>query len=477
MVFKSTSGSFYTTQRAWANFDFLKVSFNDDSPPFRQRIRYNYRRRQTRFFDYTSHGSLFVDDSFEISVLRRVKFDRYKRIIMSETPLANHRIKVLLVDDQQIVAEAVRRMLEPETDIDFHYCADPTKALSFAKELSPTIILQDLVMPDVDGLLLLKFYRGNASTRDIPVIVLSSQEEPITKANAFGLGASDYLVKLPNRIELIARVRHHSNGYIHLLERNEAFAALRKSQQELAEDLAQAERYVTSLLPKRIATDSVVTDWKFIPSSKLGGDSFGYHWIDDDHFACYLLDVCGHGVKAALMSVSAMNVLRAQSLPGCDFRDASQVLSTLNNAFLMEKHNEMYFTIWYGVYNKATRELNYSGAGHPPALLLTGPLEAPTGCQQLESQGPMTGVVEDMHFDGVRVTIKPGSRLYLYSDGICELHKIDGTMWPFADFVKAMAQPLSNDESALERIYSIGREVQSGKPFLDDFSILEVKLS
>ncbi len=285
---------------------------------------------------------------------------------MSELLQTDHRIKVLLVDDQPIVAEAVRRMLEPESDIDFHYCNSAAEALGVAKELSPTIILQDLVMPDIDGLLLLKFYRANAVTRDIPVVVLSSQEEAVTKAKAFELGASDYLVKLPNRIELVARVRHHSRGYIHLLERNEAFQSLRESQATLAEDVAQAEKYVTSLLPEKMSTDSVVTDWTFIPSSKLGGDSFGYHWIDDDHLACYLLDVCGHGVRAALMSVSAMNVLRAESLPGCDFRNVSQVLSALNNAFLMDQHNQMYFTIWYGVYHKKTRELNYSGGRASP---------------------------------------------------------------------------------------------------------------
>lgn len=396
---------------------------------------------------------------------------------MADTTGTDYRVKVLLVDDQRIVAEAIRRMLESESDVEFHYCDDPSKALAVAKELSPTIILQDLVMPDIDGLLLLKFYRATASTRDIPVIVLSSQEEPVTKAKAFELGASDYLVKLPDRIELIARVRHHSNGYIHLLERNEAFQALHESQRALAEDLAQAERYVTSLLPARISTGSVETDWKFIPSSKLGGDSFGYHWVDDDHFACYLLDVCGHGVKAALMSVSAMNVLRAQSLPGCDFRDASQVLSALNNAFLMDKHNDMYFTIWYGVYNKATRVLNYSGAGHPPALLLSENADQCISCTQLESQGPMTGVVEDMPYAGLRISIEPQSRLYLYSDGICELHKVDGSMWAFSDFVEAMSQPLKPGESALERIHALGREIQSGNPFLDDFSILEVKFA
>jgi sigma-B regulation protein RsbU (phosphoserine phosphatase) len=394
---------------------------------------------------------------------------------MSSSTHTEHKITVLLVDDQPIVAEAIRRMLEPEKDIAFHYCSDPARAIAMTKELSPTIILQDLVMPEIDGLLLLKFYRANPETRDIPVIVLSSQEEPVTKAKAFELGASDYLVKLPNHIELIARVRHHSRGYIHLLERNEAFAALRKSQESLAEDVAQAEKYVTSLLPERISTDSVVTDWRFIPSAFLGGDSFGYHWVDDDHLAFYLLDVCGHGVKSALMSVSAMNVLRAQSLPECDFRDASQVLCKLNNAFLMDKHNQMYFTIWYGVYNRVTRELNYSGAGHPPALLISGPADAPTRCEQLESQGPMNGVAEDMPYDGVRVTVEPNARLYVYSDGVCELHQPDGKMWANQEFLDTMSQPLASGVSALDRIESVGRQVQNNEPFIDDFSILELR--
>ncbi len=95
---------------------------------------------------------------------------------------------VLLVDDQAIIGEGVRKMLEHETDIEFHYCSDPTQALDMATRVKPTVILQDLVMPDVDGLLLVRFYRANAVTRDIPLIVLSSKEEPATKARAFSLG-------------------------------------------------------------------------------------------------------------------------------------------------------------------------------------------------------------------------------------------------------------------------------------------------
>jgi len=139
-----------------------------------------------------------------------------------------------------MIGEAVRRMLAPEADIRFHYCSDPAEALKMARELAPTVILQDLVMPEIDGLTLVKFYRAEPALRDTPLIVLSTKEEPATKAEAFALGANDYLVKLPDRIELVARIRYHSQGYINLLERNEAYQALLASQKALAAELAEA---------------------------------------------------------------------------------------------------------------------------------------------------------------------------------------------------------------------------------------------
>ena len=158
------------------------------------------------------------------------------------SPLFSHGIKVLLVDDQAMVGEAVRRMLAAETDIAFHYCNDPAKAIQLAGEIAPTIILVDLVMPQIDGLTLVRFMRANAAVREIPIIVLSTTEDPKVKADAFTMGANDYIVKLPDRLELLARVRHHSQGYINLLDKNAAFKALQESQKalELAKETAEA---------------------------------------------------------------------------------------------------------------------------------------------------------------------------------------------------------------------------------------------
>jgi phosphoserine phosphatase RsbU/P len=381
-------------------------------------------------------------------------------------------VTVLLVDDQAIIAEAVRRMLATESDICFHYCSDPTQAVEQANAVGPTVILQDLVMPELDGLTLVKFFRANPKSREVPLIVLSTKEEPTIKAQAFAIGANDYLVKLPDKLELVARIRYHSKGYIAQLERNEAYRKLAESQRQLAEEVAQAAKYVLSLLPAPIQAGPVRVDWRFVPSMQLGGDSFGYHWLDDDHFAVYLLDVSGHGVGASLLSVSALNVLRSQSLPNTDFRDPGQVLQGLNSAFLMDQHDDKYFTIWYGVYRKSTHQLWYAGGGHPPALLFDGLERGKTRVKHLESGGPLIGMVPGLQFDTQTTDLGPCAKLLLFSDGVFEIEQANGEMWKFDEFVGFVCDSPPN-EPIMDRLLSHVQELHGSNQLEDDFSIAE----
>jgi sigma-B regulation protein RsbU (phosphoserine phosphatase) len=384
-----------------------------------------------------------------------------------------HPVTVLLIDDQPIVGEAVRRLLAGEPGLAFHFCSDPAKAIEKANEVGPTVILQDLVMPEIDGLTLVKFFRANAATREVPLIVLSTKEEPTVKAQAFATGANDYLVKLPDKVELIARVRYHSKGYVAQLERNEAYRKLAESQRQLADEVSQAAHYVESLLPPPLREGPVRLAWRFTPSTQLGGDSFGYQWLDDDHFAFYLLDVSGHGVGASLLSVSAMNVLGARSLPNTDFRQPGQVLAALNNAFQMEKHNGKYFTMWYAVYQRSTRRLAYGGAGHPPMLLRTGADRGSAALQQLKAQNVVIGMMEDMPYDAETVELGAFAQLYLFSDGVFEIAKPGGTMWKYDEFVQFMAT-LPDDESALDLVLRQARSLHGQETLADDFSLVQV---
>lgn len=385
------------------------------------------------------------------------------------SPMGSHTITVLLVDDQMIVGEQVRRMLAPEQDIVFHYCQDPTKAMTMAEDISPTVILQDLVMPEIDGLTLVKFFRANPKLRDVPLIVLSTREEAATKAEAFALGANDYLVKLPDKIELIARIRYHSRGYINLLERNEAYAALLKSEQALAGQLAQAAEHVVSLLPPPVTDGPIRTDWHFVPSALLGGDAFGYHWLDADHFALYLLDVCDHGVGPALLSVSVLNVLRSQSLPDADFHVPAQVLARLNDTFQMEQHNDLYFTLWYGVYNRATGRLDYASAGNAQALLYG----AEGDCADLSTPNMLIGGMPDMVYKSSSAAITAPARLYIFSDGVHEVELPDGSLWG-QDRLKAFLANPAADQSELKALYTTLETAQGFTGLEDDFSIMKV---
>ncbi len=158
------------------------------------------------------------------------------------TPGQNMHPVVLLVDDQIMVAEGIRRMLDAEKDIGFHYCSDPSRAVQMAAHLKPTVILQDLIMPGIDGYTLVKDYREDQVTSNIPIIVLSSKEDPHDKSIAFENGANDYLVKLPDRIELIARIRAHTKAYLTRLERDEAFRKLGELQKELQRSNAELQK-------------------------------------------------------------------------------------------------------------------------------------------------------------------------------------------------------------------------------------------
>ncbi len=142
---------------------------------------------------------------------------------------------VLLVDDQAMVGEAVRRYLSNLPRLDFHFCSNAEDAVQVANRIQPTVILQDLVMPNIDGLSLVRQYRANPATKDIPIIVLSTKEDPVTKSDSFAAGANDYLVKLPDRVELVARIRYHSRAYSVQLQRDAAYRALRESQQQLVD--------------------------------------------------------------------------------------------------------------------------------------------------------------------------------------------------------------------------------------------------
>ncbi|MDQ7825136.1 MAG: SpoIIE family protein phosphatase [Candidatus Eremiobacteraeota bacterium] len=388
--------------------------------------------------------------------------------------LTEDRITLLLIEDQAGIGEAVRLMVSGESDISFHYCRHEDEAVCLAGGIAPSVILLGTVMPEIDGLTPITYYRDNPATGDTPIIILSDQDNPEVKARAFTLGASDYLIKMPDRREFLARIRYHSRAYCNLLQRNEAYHALEASRKALADELAKAAEYVRALLPDFL-DGPVKTCWKFIPSRQLGGDSFNYHWIDDEHFAIYLLDVKGHGIGATLLSLAVMNILRAQKLPGVNFRHPHAVLRELNEAFQMDQHNNLFLSLWYGVYNRSLRTLVCSSGGHPPALLITGAQEGALTVREASSEDLIIGFAPGEEYRSVSFSVGENERLYIYSDGAYEIKKASGSFWTIEEFIQALILARRSEVPVLDAMLAQARAIKGNDLFDDDFSLLEVQ--
>ena len=204
-------------------------------------------------------------------------------------------IVVLLVDDQTIVAEAIRRMLGDQADIELHHCADVALALRMARNVRPAVILQDLVMPGADGFAMVCAFRADPELANVPIMVLSSREDPRDKSRAFEVGASDYLVKIPDKVELVARLRAHARSYIAQLERDEAYRALDTLRGQLEASNRELHRLttvdaLTQLANRRYLDETLDIEWRRCQREQ---SPLSLILADVDHFKSYN-DTYGH---------------------------------------------------------------------------------------------------------------------------------------------------------------------------------------
>jgi len=381
-------------------------------------------------------------------------------------------LRILVVDDTEANIDLLVEFLGEEHDV--RVAMDGMSAFEQVSHEIPDLILLDIMMPGISGIEVLEKLKNEQSTRHVPVIMISAVDEMKTVVRCIELGAEDYLPKPFDPVLLKARIGASLQKKHFRDAEQDYIRTIVETKEMLQNELFQAAEYVTSLLPEP-ETGAVDASWRFIPSLQLGGDSFGYYWHDDNHFIMFLLDVCGHGVGAALLSISIMNIIRSGSLPETDFLDPGAVLKALNERFQMEKQHDMYFTIWYGVYDRNEMQLAYCDGGHPPAVLVEVPPGKEISVGRLSGGGAPIGWDNDNEYETSVCTCHAGSRLYIFSDGVYEFRRPDGTMMNYSEFVQIIeAVHVDSGKPGVTPIVDRINSISGSDSFPDDFSIVEI---
>ncbi len=375
--------------------------------------------------------------------------------------------EILIIDDDPTIQLLLTRALK-KTGYQITVAEDGEKGFQLAMKIKPALIISDWLMPGLTGLELCRQIKQNPELTTTFFILLTSRVSVQDRVEGLDAGADDFICKPIDLQELQARVR--AGLRLYRLSQD-----LLEQKQILEIELKEAANYVTSILPEKLSNSFININFSFLPSRQLGGDSLDYFWLDSSHLVFYLLDVAGHGLRAALPSISVINLLRSRSLNNVNYYEPNSVLKELNNIFQITEKNDKYFTIWYGVYDIFNRELIYSSAGHPPAVLLSKNKEnIEEKC--LKTTGIPIGMFEQLTYQNGYFHIPSNASLYLFSDGIYEFNQENNQIWGLNNFIRVLKNNYHQETSdSLNLILKEVKKQNLFQDFDDDVSLIEIK--
>ncbi len=351
---------------------------------------------------------------------------------------------LLVVDDDEANRDMLSRRLERK-GFAVAVAEDGNRAIEMVRERSFDLVLLDVLMPGLSGLEVLRELRRAYPATELPVIMATALSESDDVVEALQLGANDYvskpldfpvvLARIEAQLSLKRAVEDAMRLERSLEQRNndltEVNNRLAEVNRRMRRDLNAAARIQETFLPRgEPRLPGARFAWHYRPCEELAGDGLNVFDLDDRHAAVYVFDVSGHGVASALLSVSLSRELSPPSDPASMLRpDAVEgrivqaggpmspavVADALNRMFPFDEATEQYFTMVYGVLDGVTGEFRYVSAGHP------GLAHLPTAAQGriVDVRGFPIGLA--MHpYEEQSLTMSPGDRIFLYSDGIPE---------------------------------------------------------
>lgn len=395
------------------------------------------------------------------------------------------REQLLLVDDHLNSLSHLIAALQ-KRGYGVHFAETGEEALKIARETRPCLILLDIIMPGMDGHEVCRQLKADRETSGIAVIFVSALDDEKDLLKGFKLGAVDYITKPFQVPEVMARVDAHLK--IRRLEQclsnnNKQLEAMNR---RMKRDLEAATRVQQALLPSVIpAISQAKTAWAFRPCDELAGDALNIHQLDESHYSLYVVDVSGHGVPAALLSVTVTRSLMPHPDRACVLRaydngdesvsvvDPADVARRLNVMYPMQQNAMLYFTLVYGVLNTRTGSFRFVTAGHPGPIHVNSELTT----RILDSPQVPIGVLDDADFKTTEIYVRPGERIYLYSDGLYEQRNAEGELFGRDRLCRTISESYASPlGESVDQLLHSAVSWPDHEHFSDDVSVLAFEI-
>jgi len=389
--------------------------------------------------------------------------------------------KILIVDDS-IENRMLLSVILKKHGFEIIEAANGKEAMDICSRNLPDLILLDIVMPQKNGYEVCSEFKALEHTKDIPIIFLSAKDEAEDKIKGLELGAVDYITKPFDKGEVLARVKSQINVYGLTKSLMEANSLLSRKQKKLVEDLKAAAQIQKSLIPSALPEmENFEFAWQFVPCEYIGGDIFNIHRLDENHISVYILDVSGHCVPSAMITLSvSQNLLPGVATtlkkstdcpPYYEIVSPVDVLRNLDQEYPIERFDK-YFTMAYIILNNRTGQVRYSCAAHPMPVLVRASGEI----ELLMAGGTIIGMGGIIPFEEDRAEMNTGDRLYLYTDGLVEFCNDNGEQYGEKRFyevlIKSRKNPLRKAcENVIESLTAFGGKSKAE----DDITLVAIE--
>lgn len=398
-------------------------------------------------------------------------------------------MKVLVAEDDRATRTRILAYLG-EWGHEAVAAADGEEALELFREDDFSLVLSDWQMPKMNGIELVRKLREDRSESGgyLYVILLTSRSEKKDIVEGIETGADDFVTKPFDKDELRARIQ--AGQRIVELEaaletRNRELVEVNReitaANDRMKESLLAAATIQESFLPERLPeTNRVNFAWRYVPCDELAGDTMNIVPLDENRVGIYVVDVSGHGVPAALLSVHLSRVLTRRRGPDALLRrghgsgtyeiaSPSSVAAHLNEKFGFDLQVQQYFTLLYGTLDLITGEFCYTSAGHPGPIVLSG------GTAKIhEATPPAIGFLPEPTFTETTLHLEKGDRLYLYTDGIFEVSDASGEEFGEERLAQSLVDAAGSLDESLDHVVRKARAWMGTGTFPDDISLIGI---